>query len=146
MTRRQGRAPNQRQLRVGEEIRHALAHILERGDIRDPGLSQRAVTVTEVRVSPDLRNATVYVTPFGGGDAQPILDGLKRVRAFLRHALAQAVQMRHVPELWFAEDTSLDQASRIDQLLRTSAVRRDIAGEADEGDFPDDQEGRDDGA
>ncbi len=154
MTRRQGRPPGQRQLRVGEEIRHALANIVERGEIRDPDLADRPVTITEVRVSPDLRNATAFVTPFGGGDAAPVLAGLKRAKAYLRHELAQHLNLRYVPELWFEEDTSLDQASRIDALLRSPEVRRDVEGGdfgAADDEFADDdrhdqQEGRDDGA
>jgi ribosome-binding factor A len=152
MTRRQGKPPTQRSLRVGEEIRHALARILERGDIRDPDLAGRPVTITEVRVSPDLRNATLFVTPFGGGDAAPLVAALKRARSFLRHELASAMNLRCVPELWIEPDTSLDQASRIDALLRSPQVRRDLDHHdtsADD-DLPDadqdGQEGRDDGA
>lgn len=118
--------PSQRQLRVGEELRHAIANILERGDIRDPDLAGRAITVTEVRVSPDLRNATVFVVPLGGGEVSPILQGLRRARPFLRHAIAQAVELRVVPDLAFEADTSFDQASRIDALLRSPEVRRDL--------------------
>lgn len=148
MTRRQSRAPSQRQLRVGEEIRHALARILERGEIHDPDLAGRAITVTEVRVSPDLRNATAFVTPFGGGDAKPLIAALKRARTFLRHELAGAINLRYAPELFFEADTSLDQASRIDALLRTPEVQRDLAApdEVDEQRPGDEQEGLDDGA
>ena len=157
MTRRQGKPPTQRSLRVGEEIRHALARILERGDLRDPDLANRTVTMTEVRVSPDLRSATLFVTPFGGGDAAPVVAAVKRARAFLRHELAREVNLRCVPELWAEADSSLDQASRIDALLRSPEVRRDLEGrerdehpEVAETDIPDadcdGQEGRDDGA
>lgn len=128
---RGSKPPSQRQLRVGEELRHILANVIERGDIRDPDLHGRAVTVTEVRVSPDLRNATVFVVPLGGGDAAPILAGLKRARSFLRHELARAVQLRAVPDLSFEEDTTFDEASRIDSLLRSPDVRRDIAPDDD---------------
>lgn len=147
MTRRQGKAPSQRQLRVGEEIRHALANLIERGEIHDPELAAGSVTITEVRVSPDLRNATAFVTPFGGGDAQPKLAALKRVKSYLRHQLAHSLTLRFAPELFFEEDTSLDQASRIDYLLRTPEVRRDLgADDLGDGAVDDDQEGRDDGA
>ena len=153
MTRRQGKPPTQRSLRVGEEIRHALARVIERGDIRDPDLAGRTVTITEVRVSPDLRNATLFVTPFGGGDAAPVVAALKRARPFLRHELAREIDLRCVPELWIEPDTSLDQASRIDELLRSPQVRRDLVGpdrDGDADDVPeadqDGQEGRDDGA
>ncbi len=149
MTRRQGKPPSQRQLRVGEEIRHALANLIERGEIHDPDLAAGSVTVTEVRVSPDLRNATAFITPFGGGDARLKLKALKRVKPFLRHELAHVLNLRYAPELFFEEDTSLDQASRIDALLRSADVRRDLLGGPDafgaEG-ADGDQEGRDDGA
>lgn len=148
MTRRQGKPPGQRQLRVGEEIRHALASIIERDEIRDPDIAGRSLTVTEVRVSPDLRNATAFVTPFGGGDARALLAGLKRARPFLRHELARMLDLRRVPDLFFEEDTSLDQASRIDALLRTPEVRRDLDSGDDivDDDRHDLPEGRDDGA
>ncbi len=122
------RQPSQRQLRVGEELRHALARILERGEIRDADVAGRGVTVTEVSVSPDLRQATVFVVPLGGGEAGPLLAGLTRVRPFLRRRLAQEVRLRVVPELSFEADTSFDRAERIDQLLRSPSVRRDLDG------------------
>ncbi len=143
------RDPTQRQLRVGEELRHAIAHILERGDVRDPDVSGRPVTVTEVTVSPDLHNATVFVVPLGGGDNAPLLAGLKRVRSYLRHELARMVQLRVVPDLSFVADTSFDQASRIDALLHSPTVRRDVEPGFDEDDGDrsvEDAEGRDDGA
>jgi ribosome-binding factor A len=148
---RGNRAPSQRQLRVGEELRHIIATVLERGDIRDPDVAGRPVTVTEVTVSPDLRNATVFVVPLGGGDTQSLLDGLKRVRPFLRHEVARMMQLRVVPDLAFAADISFDRASRIQELLSSPEVRRDIGRSVDD-DFGDDEaaahepEGRDDGA
>jgi ribosome-binding factor A len=136
------RAPSQRQLRVGEELRHAIANILERGDIRDPDVAGRPVTVTEVSVSPDLRAATVFVIPLGGGDSASLLAGLKRVRPYLRHEVARMVQLRLVPDLSFAADTTFDAASRIEALLLSPEVRRDVdATRAD-----DDDPGPDDGA
>ena len=150
MTRKQGKPPGQRQLRVGEEIRHALVRILERGHIRDPDVAGRPITITEVKVSPDLRAATVFFVPLGGGETATLVAGLKRVRAYLRHELAQAVLMRVAPELWFEVDLGFEVASRIEAILHRPEVRRDLeAGEtedlAQEG--PDsDQEGRDDGA
>jgi ribosome-binding factor A len=140
--------PSQRQLRVGEELRHAIANVIERGEFRDPDLTGRAITVTEVRVSPDLHNATVFVVPLGGGDVAPILSGLKRAKAFLRFEIARAVKLRAVPELWFQPDTTFDEASRIDDLLRSPLVRRDVAPRPDDEDGiadPDGFEGRDDG-
>ncbi|MCR6629642.1 MAG: 30S ribosome-binding factor RbfA [Magnetospirillum sp.] len=141
------KAPSQRQLRVGEELRHVIANIIERGDIRDPDLQGRAITVTEVRISPDLKNATVFVVPLGGGDCAPILAGLKRARPFLRHEIAQAVELRAVPNLSFEPDTSFDEGAKIDALLRSPEVRRDLGGDAE---FsrrfdPDSLEGEDDG-
>ncbi len=128
------RAASQRQLRVGEELRLAIASILERGDIRDPDVAGRPVTVTEVSVSPDLRNATVFVVPLGGGDAVSLLAGLKRVRPYLRHEIARQVQLRLVPELAFAADTTFDQVSRIEALLHSPEVRRDLEKTDDEAD------------
>ena len=123
---RGSKPPSQRQLRVGEELRHAVAQVIERGEFRDPDLQGRAITVTEVRVSPDLRNATVFVVPLGGGDATPVLAGLKRAKAFLRHEISRLVPLRVVPDLWFQADLSFDQASRIEDLLKSPEVSRDL--------------------
>ena len=131
MTRSRGNAPTQRQLRVGEEIRHSLVEILGRGHLRDPELAQANVTVTEVRVSPDLKAATVFVTPFGGGDAEPLVKALKRAAAYLRHELAQTAVLRTTPSLRFEADRSFDQATRIDTLLREPQVARDLGDEDD---------------
>ncbi|GAB6052293.1 30S ribosome-binding factor RbfA [Magnetospira thiophila] len=141
MSRGESRAPGQRQLRVGEEIRHALAWIMERGELRDPAFQGRVLTITEVRVSPDLRNATVFVVPLGGGDVRPLLEGLGRAQPFLRHELAKRVQLRTVPRLSFKEDDSFDEASHIDALLHSPEVARDL-GPRDE----DEEEGPDHGA
>ncbi|EKV32104.1 Ribosome-binding factor A [Caenispirillum salinarum AK4] len=126
MTRTRGKAPSQRQLRVGEEIRHALAWTLERGDFDDPALNQ-PITVTEVRCSPDLRNCTAFVTPLGGGDPTDILKGLKRAAPFLRHELAQKIRMKYVPRLSFQPDESFDEAAHINALLHSPEVERDLA-------------------
>jgi len=123
--------PSQRQLRVGEELRHIIANIIERGDIRDPEIAGRAITVTEVRVSPDLKNATVFIVPLGGGEVSAILKGLKRAKAYLRHELARQIDLRQVPDLFFEPDTSFDEASRIDALLRSPEVRRDLGANDD---------------
>jgi len=124
-----GRPQTQRQLRVGEELRHALAWTLEKGNIRDPAVAGTPVTITEVRVSPDMRNATVFCMPLGGGEAAEaeILEGLRRVRPFLRHEMATRVQMRHVPDLTFAIDTSFDAVDRIEAILHSPEVARDVA-------------------
>lgn len=126
-----GKAPSQRQLRVGEEIRHALAMIFERGDLHDPALAGRLLTVTEVRVSPDLKNATAFVTPLGGGTGEAmreILDGLDRAAPHLRHELGRAVRLKFTPKLRFQQDMSFDEAERIDAIIRSDAVRRDLGG------------------
>jgi len=129
---RASKPPSQRQLRVGEELRHIIAGLIERGGFRDPDLQGRAITVTEVRVSPDLRNATVFIVPLGGGDSAPVLAGLKRAKSYLRHEIGQAVQLRSVPDLSFQADISFDEASRIDDLLRSPEVARDLDGDEGE--------------
>lgn len=129
---RKAEGPSQRQLRVGEELRHALARLLERGEIRDPVLQDASVTVTEVRVSPDLRNATAYVMPLGGSHAAEVLSALKRSSPYIRGALARAVHLRYAPQIGFALDTSFDHASRIDEILHRPEVARDLAQDEDE--------------
>lgn len=123
------KAPSQRQLRVGEELRHALAWILERGELRDPALATTPVTVTEVRVSPDLKNATCFVTPLGGGDAEAVkavVEALGRARKFLRHEVVRKVNLKYAPQLHFQHDTSFDVAGHIDALLHQPDVARDL--------------------
>lgn len=119
--------PSQRQLRVGEVVRHALVATLERAHFRDPVLATSAVTVTEVRMSPDLRHATAFIVPFGHGDAAELVKALNRAAAFLRHQIAPAVQLRVLPDLHFREDQSFSHAARIDALLRSPEVTRDLA-------------------
>jgi ribosome-binding factor A len=131
---KRSRAPSQRQLRVGEELRHALARILQRGELRDPALQGVAVTVTEVRVSPDLKNATAYVMPLAGRDASEVVAGLGRSANYLRGQLAREVPLRFSPGLAFALDTSFDHASRINELLHRPEVERDLAPGDDGGD------------
>ena len=131
------REPSQRQLRVGEELRHALARILQRGELRDPALQGAVVTVTEVRVTPDLKNATAYIMPLAGREADGVLEGLGRSAGFLRGQIAREVPLRFTPVLAFALDTSFDHAGRINELLHRPEVERDLT--------PDD-DGRDDGA
>jgi ribosome-binding factor A len=129
---RKNEGPSQRQLRVGEELRHALAYLLERGELHDPALQDVAVTVTEVRVSPDLKNATAYVMPLGGSHSPEVLAALKRSAAYVRGALARTVQLRHAPQIGFALDTSFDHASRIEALLHRPEVARDLDTKKDE--------------
>ncbi|MBI1774691.1 MAG: 30S ribosome-binding factor RbfA [Proteobacteria bacterium] len=128
MTRKSTGAPGQRQLRVGEELRHALVGIIAEGHVRDPELASAKLTVTEVKVSPDLRNATIFVTPFGGGgDGETLLKALKRAAAYLRGELAHRVRLKFAPALRFELDRRFDEASRIEQLLKSPAVARDLA-------------------
>jgi ribosome-binding factor A len=123
---REGGPVGQRQLRVGEELRHALAWILERGEVRDPALATVAVTVTEVRISPDLRQATVFVVPLGGREEASVVAALARAKGFLRRRIAESVRLKFVPDLAFRVDRSFDQADRIARILRDPAVFRDI--------------------
>ena len=124
---KEGRAPSQRQLRVGEALRHALAEILMRGDLHDPALQGASITVSEVRISPDLRNATAYVVPLGGSRTEEILAGLRRAGPHLRGQVARAVRLKFAPSLTFKTDTSFDYADRIEQLLHSDGVARDLA-------------------
>lgn len=126
------RPRGQRQLRVGELIRHALAQSLERGEAHDPGLANASITVTEVRVSPDLRNATAFVMPLGGGDAAEILQSLNRAAPFFRRRVGEAVDLRRLPNISFELDSSFDNATHIDSLLRSPGVSADIDHRADE--------------
>ena len=126
MAKGQARAPSQRQLRVGEQVRHVLADVLERGHIRDEDVASTPVTVTEVRVSPDLKNATVFVVPLGGGDPTRLLAGLDRVKTYLRREVAHSLALRYAPNLSFTPDTSFDEAAAIDTLLHRPEVARDL--------------------
>jgi ribosome-binding factor A len=126
------RAASQRQLRVGEELRHALAQLLRPGELRDPALSEASITVTEVRVSPDLKNATAFVMPLAGANADAIMAGLQRSAPFLRGRLARAVELRQAPNLVFAFDHAFDNAARIAALLATPEVERDLHAEHDD--------------
>jgi ribosome-binding factor A len=122
-----GSGPSQRQLRVGELVRHKLAEMLTRGEIHDDVLASHVVTISEVRMSPDLRLATVYVMPLGGTDVGPVLTALERNRRYIRGEIAHAVNLRSAPDLRFREDESFEEASRIDRLLDSPVVRRDAA-------------------
>jgi ribosome-binding factor A len=120
---------SQRQLRVGEEMRHALAQIFRRGGLRDPALQDINLTVTEVRAAPDLKHATAFVMPLGGRNAAEALAGLRRAASYLRIELARAVKLRTAPTLAFELDRSFDEASRIEALLQRPEVARDLAGD-----------------
>jgi len=107
-------------------IRHALAQLLTRGEVHDDVLTSHVITIPEVRMTPDLRLATVYVMPLGGGDMAAVLAALERNKRFLRSEIAQAVNLKYAPDLRFRADQSFDEALRIDQLLHSPAVRRDL--------------------
>jgi len=118
---------SQRVLRVSELVRHALADILARGEIEDPAFSGQVVTVPSVKMSPDLKLATIYVMPLGGRDAQKVLAALDRNKKFLRGEVARRVNLKFAPDVRFRLDESFDEAERIEKLLRTPAVQRDLA-------------------
>lgn len=119
MANRGSKAPSQRQLRVGEQVRHAIASVIERGELRDPDLDGLSVTVTEVRLSPDLRQASIFVVPLGGGDPGEILTPLRRATPFFRRRVSEMVQLKYVPELVFEADKTFDHADRIDTVLQS---------------------------
>ena len=121
--------PSQRQLRVGELIRRTISEILLRGELHEPDLAGVSITVGEVRTSPDLRVATVYVLPLGGRDVERTLAGLNRARNEIRRALSRAVRLRHSPELRFVVDESFDRMDRTREMLDQERVRRDLDAE-----------------
>jgi ribosome-binding factor A len=123
---------SQRQLRVGELIRHAMADMLTRGDVHDPVLESHMVTVPEVAVTADLRLATIYVMPLGGKDTEPVLDALERNKKFLRGEIAHRVNLKFAPDIRFRLDERFDEAERIDKLLRSPQVKRDLDGDDNE--------------
>ncbi len=131
MTRGAAKAPSQRQLRVGEQIRHVLAQLLLEGGTHIDLLAGRDITVTEVRVSPDLKAATAFVTPLGGGDMPGTLADLRQAAPALRHELARRLNLRFTPRLAFQPDRSFDEAQRVERILRSERVRRDVAGDAE---------------
>jgi ribosome-binding factor A len=118
--------PSQRQLRVGELIRHAFAEMLSRGDIQDDVIASHVITVPEVRMSPDLRLATIYVMPLGGKDVKPVLDALDRNKKFIRGEIAREINLKFAPDIRFMKDESFEEAERIDRLLASEKVRQDL--------------------
>jgi ribosome-binding factor A len=118
--------PSQRALRAGELVRHAVAEILSRGEVHDPVIQGHMITVPEVRMSPDLRLATVYVMPLGGRDEQEVLAALDRNKKYLRGEVARRVNLKFAPDIRFRIDERFDEAERIEKLLRTPAVQRDL--------------------
>jgi ribosome-binding factor A len=123
---------SQRQLRVGELIRHELAGMLSRGDVHDPVIEAHMITVPEVRMSPDLRLATIYVVPLGGRNGQDVLAALDRNKRYMRGEIARRVNLKFAPEIRFRIDERFDEAERIEKLLRTPDVQRDLGEKKDE--------------
>ena len=136
MSRRAG--PSQRQLRVGELLRHALVEIFERASCRDPDLADARLTVTAVDMSLDMRHANVFVVPFAGSDGARMLPALNRAAAYLRRQLAGAVDMRYLPDLHFKLDSSFNEASRITTILRRPEVARDLEASPEDADGAED--------
>src|ERR1700712_40103 len=123
---------SQRQLRVGETVRHAIADILSQGSVHDPDLEGHIITVPEVRMSPDLKLATVYVMPLGGRDIDKVIAALDRNKKFLRGEVAHRVNLKFAPDLRFRVDERFEEAERIEKLLRTPAVQKDLAPDSPE--------------
>jgi len=121
---------SQRQLRVGEMLRHALAEILRESDIRDPDLAGVSVTVTQVKPSPDMRHATVFVEPLGGKNAKVIVAALNRHARFLRGEMGHRITLKFTPDLRFIEDESFAEAEKIETILKSSRVQRDLSAPA----------------
>jgi len=115
-----------RQLRVGELIRHTLADMLSRGDVHDPIIEAHTITVPEVRMSPDLRLATIYIIPLGGRDRDKVLDALETNKRYMRGEIARRINLKFAPDIRFRIDERFDEAERIEKLLRTPAVQRDL--------------------
>ena len=130
--REQSAGGSQRQLRIGELIRHELADMLSRGAIHDPVVETHMITVPEVRMSPDLRLATIYIMPLGGRDGAAVLQALDRNKRYVRGEIARRVNLKFAPEVRFRIDERFDEAERIEKLLRTPVVQRDLGREEDE--------------
>lgn len=120
------RGSSHRLLRVGENLRHALSEIFTRGEIRDPSLDGVSITVTEVRCSPDLRNATIFVMPLGGVNERDVVEGLNRNSKYIRGQLSRMVSMKYLPTLKFTSDSSFGEADHIEQLLHSPHVAQDL--------------------
>lgn len=128
----QPQGPSQRQLRAGELVRHALVEVLREEDITDEAMVGVSVTVTEVRMSPDLRHATCFVEPLGGGQASAVVDALNRHSRFLRGRLGRHIELKFTPDLKFLHDESFNEAARMDRLFQDPKVQRDLSGQTDE--------------
>jgi len=123
---------NVRLLRVGEQMRHTLSDILARGDVHDETLAKHSVTITEVRMSPDLRHATVFMKPLLGRDEEVVLKALRTNTAYLQREVAARVHMKYAAKLKFLADDSFDEGSHIDKLLRDPKVARDLEPDTDD--------------
>ncbi|ASS54990.1 30S ribosome-binding factor RbfA [Rhizobium leguminosarum] len=133
MTRATSSAPSQRMLRVGEQVRAAITQVLQRGEVRDDVIEATVISISEVRMSPDLKIATAYVTPLGVSDHSIVIEALNRNARFIRGRLGQQLrQMKYMPEVRFRDDTSFDNYKKIDELLRSPEVSRDLDGDNDE--------------
>ena len=130
------RGPSQRQLRVGEMLRHALSQILTRGDIRDADLDGVSVTITQVKPSGDMRHATVFCEPLGGQNADKIIKALNRHKAFIRGEMGRMIELKFTPDLGFVEDDSFAEAEKIENLLKSERVARDLKAARDSEDGP----------
>jgi ribosome-binding factor A len=119
-------APTQRQLRVAEQIRHRLAELFARGEFRDPDLADAQITVTEVRIGPDLKRAIAFVARLGRSDIDALIPALKRATPYLRGEVAKALRLKYVPDLSFQPDTALEYAMKIDSLMHRPEVVRDL--------------------
>jgi len=117
---------SQRQLRVGELVRHALAEMLTRGDVHDPVIEKHMITIPEVRVTADLRLATIYVMPMGGRDAEEVVAAFERHKKYLRGEIAHRINLKFAPDIRFRVDDRFAEAERIDKLLRSPDVKRDL--------------------
>lgn len=127
MSRTQKDGPSQRQLRVGEQVRHALSTVLQRGEVRDDLVEKTVISVSEVRMSPDLKIATAFVSPLGAADDAAVVSALNQHARFIRGRLSPELrQMKYMPEVRFRLDTSYDNMAKIDQLLRSPEVARDL--------------------
>jgi ribosome-binding factor A len=124
--------PTQRQLRVGEMLRHALAEVLRRDEIRDPDLIGVSVTITQVKPSPDMRHATVFCEPLGGKNAKLVIAALNKHKGFLRGELGHMITMKFTPDLRFVEDESFAEAQKIETILKSSRVQRDLKADGED--------------
>ena len=135
MNRSIGKGSSQRQLRVGEQVRHALSELLQRGEVRDDAIEMTVISVSEVRMSPDLKIATAFVSPLGARDSAVVIEALNRNARFIRGRMSPALrQMKYMPEFRFRLDTSYDNFARIDELLRSPEVARDLGDDGKEQD------------